>query len=450
MVAYTPSPRRLFGALLLLEAPPVIGWKRSGLALVLSLGAVYVGCTNDFNQFEPGNGFPTTSSSTGSGMGGQGGAGGEGGCTDNTQCNDLVSCTVDTCDTAAGACVFAQAPDGPVPGIADTPGDCFDQVCAGGVEKAIADDTETPTDDMNPCTTAVCMGGAPTTSFASGDTSCGANLVCDGMGNCVGCNTPAQCPAAPVCKKATCDKDTCGIEDQNQGTPCAGGICDGMGSCVECVDDTHCTGPSQVCTNAKCVLSCVDGATNGDETDLDCGGGACPTCADGKACDVGGDCASGACTGGTCAKPACNDNVKNGMETDTDCGGPTCDKCVAGDMCLAGADCESAVCTGGTCKAPACNDMLKNGTEADVDCGGPCPTKCADGLMCMIAADCASKVCTGAVCQVPACNDMAQNGMETDTDCGGAGGCPKCAFNQKCLQNSDCVSNKCMNGTCKN
>lgn len=425
------------------------GWKRSGLALVLSLGAVYVGCTKDFNQFEPGNGFVTTSSSTGSGMGGGGGAGGAAGCADNSQCNDLVSCTVDTCDTAAGKCVFTEASDGPVPGIDDDPGDCFDRVCAAGVEKVIVDDTETPTDDMNPCTTAVCMGGAAMTGFAPNDTACGANLVCDGMGSCVGCNNASQCPAAPICKQATCMGKTCGVEDLNQGSPCAGGICDGKGACVACVDDGDCNGASQVCVNAMCVLSCPDGATNGDETDTDCGGGACPACADGQMCDAAGDCSSGACTGGVCAQPACDDNVKNGMETDVDCGGPTCPKCATGDTCMAPADCVSGVCPGGTCLAPTCNDTVKNGTETDTDCGGACPNECADGKMCMVAGDCVSGVCTGGVCQVPACDDMVQNGMETDVDCGGAGGCPKCANNDKCNMDSDCMSNKCAGGTCK-
>jgi hypothetical protein len=424
----------------------VIGWKRSGLALVLSLGAVYVGCTQDFNQFEPGNGFATGSS--GSGGGGQGGAGGSTGCDDNSQCNDLVACTVDTCDTEAGTCMFTQAPDGPVPGIEDVPGDCFNIVCAGGAETQVADDTETPPDDMNPCTTAVCMGGAVMTAFAAANTDCGMGLVCNDMGQCVGCNNPAQCPMALECKQATCDKGTCGVQDKNAGTPCGAGICNGSGACVQCVNNDDCGGPSEICSNSTCVLSCPDGMTNGDETDMDCGGDACPPCGDGKSCDVGDDCSSKSCKGGVCVQPACDDNVKNGAETDTDCGGPTCSKCATGDTCLAGTDCQSAVCTGGTCKAPACNDMVKNGTETDKDCGGACPD-CADNLMCGNAGDCLSGICTGGVCQVPACNDTVKNGMETDVDCGGAGGCPKCAQGKTCMVASDCLSNKCMGGTCK-
>jgi hypothetical protein len=41
---------------------------------------------------------------------------------------------------------------------------------------------------------------------------------------------------------------------------------------------------------------------NAAETDVDCGGGTCPDCADGKLCKVAGDCASGTCTNGKCAQ----------------------------------------------------------------------------------------------------------------------------------------------------
>jgi len=427
----------------------VISLKPSGVALVLSLGAVYVGCTQDFNKYEPGNGFATTTTSTSSGAGGQGGAGGDG-CSDDSQCNDLISCTVDTCDTATGSCVFTPAPDGPVPGIEDVADDCVDRICSGGAEKTTTDDTEMPADDMNPCTTAVCAGGVAMMGFAPADTGCGAGLVCNAMGACVGCNNAAQCPGAPMCQNAKCNKGTCGVENLNEGVPCAAGICNGMGACVECVDDLDCTSPSEICSNTDCILSCPDGSTNGDETDVDCGGGGpCPKCDVGKMCDMGTDCSSGKCNSGVCAMPVCNDNVKNGAETDVDCGGPTCPKCPAGATCMAAPDCLSLVCTGGTCKAPACNDTVKNGTETDVDCGGNCPANCADGLVCMNGGDCQSGVCAGALCQAPACNDNVKNGAETDVDCGGNGGCPKCANNKMCQVNTDCTSNKCTGGMCK-
>jgi hypothetical protein len=55
---------------------------------------------------------------------------------------------------------------------------------------------------------------------------------------------------------------------------------------------------------------------------------ACPRCANGKKCTVGGDCATGTCTGGVCANaPTCTDGIQNGQETGVDCGGPVCPAC---------------------------------------------------------------------------------------------------------------------------
>jgi hypothetical protein len=51
-------------------------------------------------------------------------------------------------------------------------------------------------------------------------------------------------------------------------------------------------------------VSCEDKAMNGDETDVDCGGGTCPKCAAGKTCKLDADCRSGSCgSGGKCADP---------------------------------------------------------------------------------------------------------------------------------------------------
>jgi hypothetical protein len=50
---------------------------------------------------------------------------------------------------------------------------------------------------------------------------------------------------------------------------------------------------------------CADGAQNGNETDVDCGG-ICGGCSLGAACEVGGDCASGRCLLGECGASAAN------------------------------------------------------------------------------------------------------------------------------------------------
>ncbi|MSP17770.1 MAG: hypothetical protein EXR73_14390 [Myxococcales bacterium] len=121
---------------------------------------------------------------------------------------------------------------------------------------------------------------------------------------------------------------------------------------------------------SKCAAAtCMDGAKNAKETDIDCGGGVCGACADTKACAVAPDCASGVCTTLKCAVPACGDGVKNGKESDVDCGGG-CTGCATAKACTVAADCASGVCTALKCVQAACNDGVKNGGETDVDCGG--------------------------------------------------------------------------------
>jgi len=64
---------------------------------------------------------------------------------------------------------------------------------------------------------------------------------------------------------------------------------------------------------------------------------------------------SGICTGGICQAPSCTDGAKNGTETDVDCGG-SCPGCGLGKVCAAGVDCQSAHCSaGGRC---TCGNQL--------------------------------------------------------------------------------------------
>lgn len=67
-------------------------------------------------------------------------------------------------------------------------------------------------------------------------------------------------------------------------------------------------------------------------------------------CDTGSQCASGVCSNNFCAAPTCNDQVKNGNETDVDCGGGTCPPCASGQMCIQNTDCQSNSCVSGVCQ----------------------------------------------------------------------------------------------------
>ena len=180
------------------------------------------------------------------------------------------------------------------------------------------------------------------------------------------CTSGAQCPSgvciAPVCQAPTC---TDGVKNGSEtATDCGGGSC---GGCA---------------TGQGCFLT-SDCAVGG------CSGGVCqPTCT------LSSQCPSGVCVGGFCRAANCADGAENGSETDVDCGGPapSCVRCETGEGCSIGSDCASQVCTGSSCAAPTCTDGFRNGTETDVDCGGSCPD-CGLGKHCTAAADCQSNVC---------------------------------------------------------
>lgn len=120
--------------------------------------------------------------------------------------------------------------------------------------------------------------------------------------------------------------------------------------------------------------SCVDQVRNGDESDVDCGGGVCPGCVPGRACRAADDCLSRICgADGRCVAETCADGVQNGSESDVDCGGPDCAPCDDGKVCAGINDCKSGVCMDRVCAAASCSDDVLNGDEVGVDCGGACP-----------------------------------------------------------------------------
>lgn len=66
-------------------------------------------------------------------------------------------------------------------------------------------------------------------------------------------------------------------------------------------------------------------------------------CPVGHACASNNACLTGYCQNGLCANapPTCMDGAKNGGESDVDCGGGTCPACPAGKQCFLNGDCQA-------------------------------------------------------------------------------------------------------------
>ncbi|MEM7675073.1 MAG: hypothetical protein AAF449_03620 [Myxococcota bacterium] len=137
---------------------------------------------------------------------------------------------------------------------------------------------------------------------------------------------------------------------------------------------------------------CANGEVDADdgETDVDCGG-LCRACTFGLNCIADGDCAAGLACGSdqVCDRQTCEDGALNGLETDVDCGGPECfTRCGPEQGCAMTADCEQSLCEGGVCGAETCVDGILNGNETDVDCGGDLCDPCELGEVCLERRDC--------------------------------------------------------------
>ncbi|MCE7892594.1 MAG: hypothetical protein DYH12_23295, partial [Sorangiineae bacterium PRO1] len=304
-------------------------------------------------------------------------------------------------------------------------------------------------------------GGDAATSTCTDGKKNGDETDQDCGGGCGPCDNGKGCKSGADCNSKVCDKNqsTCSPPDCTDGQTNGQETAQDCGgpACPKCADGKACSAGSD-CGSAVCIANicatptCGDGAKNGDETGVDCGG-ACvtsqsKTCKDGDGCVAAADCQSGICIGipKTCAAPTCVDGVKNGGETDLNCGGGSCPECEDGKQCLAAGDCTSGVCTGNVCQVPKCDDTVKNGSETDQDCGSACP-KCADTKVCAAATDCQSGVCLGNKCQAPTCADAVQNGTETGVDCGGS--CSKgCAIGADCTVGADCSSGLCASQKC--
>ncbi len=374
-------------------------------------------------------------------------------CPDGNMCNEGPDCRSKQCDD--GTCTPPACDDGVQNGD-ETDVDCGGpdcDACPDGNMCVEPTDCQSGTCEGMICVPATCKDG-----LLNGDET---DVDCGGM--CPACDDGEMCNVGMDCTSQVCDPMdmTCtpaacddGVQNGDEtDVDCGGATCPACDGGEGCMDNSDCI--SGVCDPQSMLCldpTCADGVQNGTETDVDCGGGACPGCDDGEMCMVGTDCSSQVCDGqtNTCTSPTCTDGVQNQDETDVDCGGALCPTCDNGEMCMVGTDCTSMVCDPGTntCTGPTCTDGVLNQDETDVDCGGAlCPT-CDDGEMCTDPTDCTSGVCDPGTltCAARTCIDGVQNQDETDVDCGGAS-CPGCDTGEDCILGSDCISMVCNPGT---
>lgn len=228
-----------------------------------------------------------------------------------TDCAMGTACQTPTC--TAGVCGFSNAPVGTK--ISDpTPGDCQNEQCdATGQVVTGSDDTDVPM-PANECKFGACSMGTPSTPDAPLGTMCGVmNTICDGMGNCVGCTTNAQCGMPTECKTPTCAAMTCTDEFTAEGTQlmaqtpndCNVAVCDGMGSIRQSADDTDLPlDEGNPCTEQACSagLPIFPPASVGMPCNQN-GGKVCDSAGMCVECNLGNDCASGLCAMNVCQPP---------------------------------------------------------------------------------------------------------------------------------------------------
>lgn len=145
---------------------------------------------------------------------------------------------------------------------------------------------------------------------------------------------------------------------------CKHAVCgDGFVGPAEGCDDGDLVDEDE-CTNQCALASCGDGqlqvgvedCDDGDADDSDACLSTCvfASCGDGhvnagvEACDDGNAVDTDGCTT-QCKLPACDDGLQNGVETDVDCGGAACPSCAENGACLQDSDCGSKHCSLGAC-----------------------------------------------------------------------------------------------------
>jgi hypothetical protein len=387
----------------------------------------------------------------------------------DTECHTRT-CTANACgvnNTAAGFVTAAQAT-----------GDCHKNQCdgAGNIVNNV-DNADVPADDGQQCTSEICTAGVPSHPAVAVNTACSqaGGTVCSAGGACVQCNASTQCPGTDTeCHARTCTANACGVNNTAAGFvtaaqtvgDCLRNQCDGAGNIVPATDTVdvpvddgnQCTGetcvgatpshpnlaPGVACNqgggtlcngSGACVsATCSDGAKNGSETGIDCGGGTCPSCALGLTCIANADCQSGACAGGVCVQCI---TAATCPGTDTECHTRTCNANVCGANNAAAGTATSAQTTG-DCHQNQCDGA---GNIVNTVANGDTPVD--DGNQCT------SEICTAGVPSHPTQPVDTACSQAGGTVCSAGGACVQCNAATQCPgTDTECHTRTCSGNTC--
>ncbi len=213
-------------------------------------------------------------------------------------------------------------------------------------------DAELYTPSFNPLGTVAPSSSEPTDGFA------GTCVLTPSSGSpaastCTTTVTPSNVATSPHTITGTYPADTVHSGSDNTAPLTVNACTSNCAVGVACTSDANCTSNACDGITLTCdVNQCSDNRRDGAETDIDCGGGTCPACTLAKNCNVDSDCASNACDADslTCVANQCADHRQDGSETAVDCGGGTCPGCASGQACNVGSDCASGNCNSGVCQ----------------------------------------------------------------------------------------------------
>lgn len=266
-----------------------------------------------------------------------------------------------------------------------------------------------------------CVSGAPmcvATGFVSAGASCGAGMVCNGMGACITCTSGAACAPSDPCRSGqiSCAGGTATCTATGPapaGTPCGpASVCSPSGTCVPCNAGASCV-PMAGGPCARGTIACSSGApvcVGGGTAPVDtpCPGGICNAsgtcvpCVDGASCAATSMCRVGRIR---CAL---------GMAICDQTLAPTGTMCDDSNACTAPDACDSS----GACRGSAITTTERRYTNPAANSGeGVCVLEryyCSmSGVIPMAppggyyggtgGTDCSFHACVGAMCQVNFC-----------------------------------------------